>query len=313
MHVDVHQHLWPASLVTELRRRREPPRLAGWTLHLHGQPDFAVAPEHHDPQLRAEQAKVDGLDVALIGLSSPLGIEWLPAAEAAPLLRAYHDGVAALSAPFRAWAAASLAAIDPDGVAAELERGCVGLQLPADALLDQAGYARCRPLLALLEQLGRPLFIHPGPADAAHQAPPWWAPLVPYVQQMHAAWYAFQAYGRRAHPGLRVCFAMLAGLGPLHAERLAARRGTGRPMDPDCFVETSSYGPRAVDATLRVLGVDTIVHGSDRPYAAPADLGLDPAARFALRASNPIRLLNLKLLNLKEAAWNGTYRRPSTT
>ena len=30
-----------------------------------------------------------------------------------------------------------------------------------------------------------------------------------------------------AHPRLRVCFALLAGLAPLHAERLAARGGVG--------------------------------------------------------------------------------------
>ncbi|MDT7683398.1 MAG: hypothetical protein QOG57_3708 [Pseudonocardiales bacterium] len=36
--VDVHQHLWPSQLVAALRARCEPPRLAGWTLHLAGEP-----------------------------------------------------------------------------------------------------------------------------------------------------------------------------------------------------------------------------------------------------------------------------------
>src|SRR5207253_2939838 len=83
-------------------------------------------------------------------------------------------------------------------------------------------------------------------------------PLVPYVQQMHQAWFAFRTYGRPCHPGLRVCFAILAGLAPLHGERAAAR-GAGRGVvDADAFVETSSYGPRAIDATVRVLGIDVI-------------------------------------------------------
>jgi predicted TIM-barrel fold metal-dependent hydrolase len=290
--IDVHQHLWPEPLVAELRRRHEPPRLVGWTLHLRGEPEFVVDPEHHDARIRAELVEADGLDTALISLSSPLGIESLPAEQAAPLLRAYHDGVAALPTQFRAWAAASLTEVDPGAVARALDRGCVGLQLPATALLDAAGYARCQPLLALLEQRGQPLFIHPGPAPLTLGGPAWWAPLVPYVHQMHAAWYAFGVYGRPAHPRLRVCFAMLAGLAPLHSERFAAR-GTGNgEVDPGCYVETSSYGPRAVDATLRVLGIDVIVHGSDRPYATPADLRLDPAARFAVRDTNPIHLLD---------------------
>ncbi|MEV4257610.1 amidohydrolase, partial [Spirillospora sp. NPDC049652] len=57
------------------------------------------------------------------------------------------------------------------------------------------------------------------------------------------------------------------------------------------FVETSSYGPRAADAVVRALGVDVVVHGSDRPYAAPLDLGLGEAARHAFRVANPYRLL----------------------
>jgi predicted TIM-barrel fold metal-dependent hydrolase len=59
------------------------------------------------------------------------------------------------------------------------------------------------------------------------------------------------------------------------------------------FVETSSYGNRAVDSVLRVLGVDMLVFGSDRPYAQPQrDFGLGDAARHAIRATNPARLLH---------------------
>jgi hypothetical protein len=125
----------------------------------------------------------------------------------------------------------------------------------------------------------------------------WWAAVVPYVQQLHAAWFAFRAYGRPAYPRLRVCFTALAGLGPLHGERLAARGGTGPlargVVDPHMYVETSSYGCRAVDAVLRVLGVDMLVFGSDRPYAQPRpDLGLGDAARHAICVRNPARLLH---------------------
>jgi hypothetical protein len=83
---------------------------------------------------------------------------------------------------------------------------------------------------------------------------------------------------------------MLAGLAPLHRERLLARGGS--PVsDPDVFLDTSSYGPRAVDAVLREVGVDRLVHGSDRPVIAAADLGLGDAVEVALRERNPARLL----------------------
>jgi len=289
--VDVHQHLWPAKLIDALRSRRTPPLLDGWTLHLDGEPDFVVDPLHHDVDRRVATARSDGTDVVLVSLSSPLGIETLPPDEAAPLLDAYHDGVYALPPQFRAWAAAGVVEIDPGALEQQLERGCVGLQLPATALADAASYERCAPLLDVLERRGQPLFVHPGPSTRQPDAPAWWPALVDYAQQMHAAWFAFRVFGRPAHPRLRVCFAMLAGLAPLHGERFAARAAERSAVDPDVFLETSSYGARAVDATVRELGIDVLVHGSDRPYAAPTDPRLGAAAAHALRTHNPRRLL----------------------
>jgi predicted TIM-barrel fold metal-dependent hydrolase len=295
--VDVHQHLWSPSLVTALRARREPPYLDGWTLHLHGEPPYDLPPADHDVALRAELAVADGLGLALVSLSAPIGVEWLPAAEARPLLDAYHEGAVALPEPFGAWAAACVRDVDARATAECLDQGFAGLQLPADALMDAAGYARCAPLLELLEERDLPLFVHPGPAAGGSEGPGWWPAMVPYVQQMHAAWFAFRAYGRPRHPRLRVCFALLAGLAPLHGERFAARGGGGTEPDPSVFVETSSYGPRSVESVVRALGVDAVVQGSDRPYAEPPrhpGHGLGGAAAYAFRVANPRRLLTGK-------------------
>jgi 6-methylsalicylate decarboxylase len=294
--IDVHQHLWSEGLIAALRARRTPPRMRGWTLELAGEPDYLVDPMSHDAEARAAEAAGDGVELALVSLSSPLGIETLPPEEANELLAAYHDGVLALPAPFGGWAAACLTEIDSGALARELARGFAGLQLPATALLDAAGYDRVGPLLDVLEAAGKPLLVHPGPAAApqADTAPPWWPALVPYVQQMHGAWFAFRAYGRARHPGLRVCFAILAGLAPLHGERFVARAGARNPVDPGVFIEISSYGTRAVDATIRVLGIDALVNGSDRPYAEPARLELGGAALQAIRSANAQRLLYSK-------------------
>jgi 6-methylsalicylate decarboxylase len=292
--VDVHQHLWPPRLIEALRGRHAPPRLRGWTLELDGEPAYPVDPRHHDLDLRRRQAIADGLDAALISLSSPLGIELLPAGDGRELLDAYHEGVLALAKPFAAWAAASLTDVDPGALRRLLDRGFVGLQLPANALCHERGYARAGPLLEVLEDAGVPLFIHPGPAGVPRDAPPWWPAIVSYVQQMHEAWYAFGAFGRLRHPRLRVCFAMLAGLAPLHGERFLARTGLRTVFDENAFLDVSSYGTRAVDATVRVLGIDVLVDGSDRPYASPVFHGLGAAAHAAIRGANPLRLLDRK-------------------
>ncbi|ETK31777.1 amidohydrolase family protein [Microbispora sp. ATCC PTA-5024] len=295
MAVDVHQHLWTPSFLEALRARTRPPVLDGWTLVLEGETPFEVDPADHDLDSRLKRNA--GLELALVSLSSPLGIEHLPPAEAWPLVDAYHEGARALPAPFGAWAAAPVADPDPVRLAATLDQGFAGLQLPATAVQDDAGLRRAAPLLDVLEERGLPLFVHPGAAagGAAGSEPVWWAAVVPYVQQMHAAWYAFQAFGRPRHPRLRVCFALLAGLAPLHSERQINRGGHGRGLvDPDLFVETSSYGPRAVDAVIRELGIDVVVNGSDQPYAEAPSPDLGDAARHAITVVNPHRLLTRK-------------------
>lgn len=285
MRVDVHQHLWTPEFIEALRGRTAAPRLAGdgWTLLLDGEPDYRVDPRDHDPAARLAANRADRLDLALVSLSSPLGVEHLPAAEAGPLLDAYHLGALALPAGFGAWAAACVTEPDAAHLARRLDDGCVGLQLPATALTGAGGYAHCEPLLRILEERDKPLFIHPG-AARPDDRPQWWAASVDYVQQMHTAYYAFAAFGRPAHPALKVCFAMLGGLAPLHRERAAARGGPSLAADSRVWFDTSSYGPAAIAAVRAQTAHGTgprIVLGSDRPYAAPAVLTDEAAAEGA--------------------------------
>ena len=296
--VDIHQHLWPESLLALLAEREQAPRIAraggAWTLQLRGEPDARVDLRDHDPVRRAALAVADGLDRALIAPSLPLGIETLPASEAEPLLAAYHDGAADLPAPFGAWASVGLDRPDTTELSSLLDRGFVGACVAAGALASPAGYDHLGAVLELLERRGAPLLIHPGPAapigDGA-PSPPWWPAVTDYVAAMQRAWYAFAAWGRPAHRKLRVCFAMLAGLAPLHRERLVARGGTAS-FDPDVFLDVSSYGERAVDMVIREIGIDQLVLGSDRPVIAARELALGDAIDAALRRSNPARLLD---------------------
>jgi len=291
MVTDCHQHLWPPRLVDALRRRRSFPYLRGWTLHLPGEPPYRVDPAAHD--VEARRAREAGTDRVLVSLSSPLGIEHLAGPEGAELIGVWHESALRLPEPFRVWAAASVAEPDPDGVAKVLRSDrVVGLQLPATALASPAAVERAGPLLGEAERAGKPVLVHPGPAPAGDAGlPAWWPALGPYVSQLHLSWLAWHVAGRARHPGLRIAFVALAGLAPLHHERLGARGGALGPVDPQVFYETSSYGTRAIDAMVRVVGVDPIVHGSDRPYAEPADPGLGAAFTHAMRIVNPSVLI----------------------
>jgi len=292
--IDVHQHLWTEPLVEALADRREFPfvrREQGLTvLFLASERPYVIDLSSESPARRAALVEADGLDRALLCLSSPLGIEALPREQSLPLIDAYHDGALSLGGPFGVWGAVALDRANPDDVDRALDRGCVGLSLPAGALGGVGAISRLSPLLGRLEQRGAPVFIHPGPGSgsasyashnggqAALSDPLWWPALTRYVNEMHAAWLAFLTAGRSQHPTLRVIFTMLAGLAPLHWERLASRGGPSPYLsDPLVFYETSSYGSSAVRMLEEVVGREQLLYGSDRPVVEPGELGMPEA------------------------------------
>jgi hypothetical protein len=296
--IDLHQHLWPEPLLALLARRSAPPRLRrrghGWELVLAGEAPSSLELAAHDPVVRALEAERDGFDRIAIAPSAPLGIESLPEEDAVPLLGAFHAGILELGAPYLLWGALGGHDLTGPAVDALLDAGAVGACLPAGLLAGEAELAAAAPALERLGARGAPLLVHPGPVAAAHAgAPAWWPALTAYVAEMNAAWHAFAALGRPAHPRLRVLYAMLAGGAPLHAERLEARGGpVGAVHDELTFFDVSSYGPRTVDAMLRVVGADRLVYGSDRPVVEPRALGaLGRSVMHALAAANPARLL----------------------
>lgn len=289
--VDVHQHLWPPAFLEELRRRRHPPYLRGNLLCVDGEPPFQMDPAAHDVERRAAAELAEGRDLVLVSMSTPLGIEALPSAERSRLVDAWYGGVLALPAPFRAWATVPDRDADPGEVTAAVKDGCVGLQVGAQRMADPWALEALAPVLRRCEELDVPVLVHPGPVRRTPGTPPWWPAVHQYVAQQQAAWWAWTAVGRSLLPRLRICFVAGAGLAPLHHERYAARGGVRARVDPDTFVDTSSYGRQAIDHLTRALGIDPVVLGSDRPYAEPIGAGLGDAAQHAISVSNPRRLL----------------------
>ncbi len=288
---DCHQHAWSPALVDALRSRTRSPRLEGWELLLEGEPPYAVRPADHD--LAARRGR-DSDDLTLLSLSSPLGIETLPPEESAPLLDVWHAGADGLEPGHALWAAPRLVEPDAAELAQVLARPRVaGLQVPATVMLTPTALERLAPVLRVAEEADRPVLVHPGPATGPTTGVPgWWGALTDYPAQLAAAWFAWHTAGRALLPRLRIGFVALAGLAPLHHERLAQRGGQLGRLDPGVFYDTSSYGRQAVDAMTRVVGVDVVLHGTDRPYAAASELGLGPAFDHAVHVTNPHHFLN---------------------
>ena len=105
---------------------------------------------------------------------------------------------------------------------------------------------------------------------------------------MQAAWHAFAVWGRPAHPRLRVCFAMLAGLAPLHRERLVARGGARSATR----TSSSTSPPTAPERSTRCSARSASTGSSTAPTAPSirrAELPLGEAVHTALRGRNPAR------------------------
>ena len=274
---DVHQHLWPAPVLEVLRARREPPRLDGDVLEL-AEGRFPVDLREHDPAERLRLLDRDGVDIAV--LSPAPTLEWEACGE---LADAYHEGA-------RELAASSGGRFLPLACGACLE-GFAGACVSAAALLAGLG-----DLPADLERAGRVLFVHPGPpVPPPESAPPWWCAVTDYTAQMQAAYFAWAADGAGRHPGLNVVFAILAGGAPVQLERLQSREPGRTAIHSNVYLDTASYGRRALELCLGAVGPGRLVYGSDVPVVDPrptldALAALGPSVEEAARRENPTRI-----------------------
>jgi 6-methylsalicylate decarboxylase len=283
---DLHQHLWPPSLIELLNRRRDPPHLRGEVLTT-VEGSFPFDPDVHD--LRRRLADLDRwrIDVAVVSLQPTIGLDLLPPDERREVCDAYNSGIAELVVGSGGRLRAFSAGVWQAGFAGV----CVGASQALDpgALEDN---------LTLLEEANGVLFVHPShvhPPPAG--APPWWTAMTAYTSEMQAAYLTWVEHGAPRWPRLRVVFSLLAGGAPFQLERLGSRGvATRRFTDAPLYLETSSYGRSAVDLSIAALGIDRIVHGSDYPVIEPVETldalaRLGPAAFASVVSENPSGLL----------------------
>jgi 6-methylsalicylate decarboxylase len=283
---DVHQHLWPESLVTALAGRTSPPLIRGHTLVLDPEGAFEIDPAAYGFEACIGNLDRAGIDVAIVSCPPTLGIDKLDDVEAESLRDAYHEG--------------ALAAVDAGGgrvLALSMERprdGFVGTIVAADDLAD---LDRVAPVLDEIERRETFLFVHPGAACAPAGAPAWWASAIDHTAQMQRAYAAWLAHGVERWPSLRVVFAILAGGAPFQLERMQSRGfDIGNALHETVYLDASSYGRRALELCLATFGARQIVFGSDAPVISPEFTlshirSFGQAATEALCQSNPESLL----------------------
>ena len=275
---DLHQHLWPPALIEALQKRHERPRLRGRILQLPSG-ETAVDLQTHELDARLAALDRDEIDIAVISCPPTLELD-------GELVEAYHEGMLELVAASDGRLRALACGAARDGFA--------GASVSALQLGDLAALA---PLLTALEHRGALLFVHPGPALTPQGAPDWWPSVIGYTAQMQAGYGAWLAGGAAAWPDLRVLFAILAGGAPIQLERLASRGiDTRAVLHDNVYLETASYGERALELTLATYGVGQLVYGSDWPVIDSEPTlrsvrGFGQAVVDAVCQDNPARLL----------------------
>ena len=300
--VDLHQHLWPEALVDRLRARSRFPYLRGWTLHTQGEAPYEIDPAHHVVADRLRQDAHDGIGLACVSLSAPLGHR--------VAARAVGAGPAGRLARGGGRPARRLLRLGVGLVAGAGPRGSRG---PARRRVRRRPGARDRRRDAgRLGALGSRAGRRRGPGVRSSCTRDRWRRTgtrrrcrtggrlssgTPRSSRPRGGPGTRGACGHRTRASGRVRGRRRVRARAPRATRRAGRYvGTGRPARARRHVVVRASGPRAL---VRVLGIDALVLGSDRPYAAPVtDLWGDAATR-AVRVTNPRRVLGLPVAGVE--------------
>lgn len=288
--IDIHQHLWPEPFVEALSLRKRAPRLQGGRLEIQGDTVWDVDLDAHRVERRLALLDRFELDTAVVSLQPTLGLDRLPADERDELVEAWEGGILELAGVTR------LVPLATSGPRA----GFAGLSVSAPELLDLPALA---PRIDALVAHGGFLFVHPATATVPPGKPDWWPAVVDYAGQMQAAYAAWLLAGVDHWPELDVVFAILAGGAPFQMERLSSRGVEERvAVRPRIWLDSASYGSRALDFTMSALGIDRMLFGSDAPIVDPEPTlrtveSFGQAVSTAMFTTNPLRLLDGRSAN----------------
>jgi len=295
MMIDMHAHWKPSEVTDALRARTREPRIVRGT----DGAEVLKAPRMADTPLAeafneaaAELARMDRQDVSVSVLSllgSFCWIEAQPVDVALPLCRKVNDGLAAICAahPGRFAAFAALPLTDMTAAAAEFERamglpGTIGAQLPGNFFLTRDDAEAARPLLAVADHRKAVLFIHHGPrpgdafpkiAGATDNARRRNGTLDMQASLSSVMVTLCMTDLLADYPDATVVVHNLGGNIPYEVERMDHRSLLDTPDEelPSArfrraaavYVDCNSFGPRAIEAAVRLYGAERIVCGTD--------------------------------------------------
>jgi predicted TIM-barrel fold metal-dependent hydrolase len=274
MMIDMHAHWRPAELADALRARTGEEPLAT----TFDEVDFHLA--------RMDRQGVETSVLSLLG--SFCWIEAQPPEVAAPLCRTVNDGLSAICRkhPGRFAAYAALPLTDISAAADEFERalglpGMIGAQLPGNAFLTREDAEAMRPPLEVANRRRAIVFIHNGPrpgdaypriardtdnASRRNGTLDMQANLSSVMVTLCLTDYL------ASYPDASIHVHNLGGNIPYEVERMDHRSLLDTPDEElpssrfrkaKVYVDCNSFGPRAIEAGVRLYGAERVLCGTD--------------------------------------------------
>jgi predicted TIM-barrel fold metal-dependent hydrolase len=321
MAIDCHAHWIPPGLAVALRERRTAPRIQttpDGERFITYQGNRSLDAALGDLEARCSLMRGQGVTMQVLSLAGLFGIDCLPVAESVPLVRLFNDAVGLVQrdVPEHFIGLAALPIADIPLACSELERACrlglAGAILPVDAFRTLAAASAYRPLFELGNRWKCHFFIHPGPVvpppevqvASVHEDHAWQRRIVLDTQARLSEVMVTLNYSDYLdpYPNVTVQVANLGGTIPFVMERMdeVARAQRDRPPMPSqhrmrVYVDTASFGPRAIAMAAACFGADRVVLGTDCPIFDTARMlqslaRLDAGAREQIQFANAERL-----------------------
>src|SRR5487761_2047630 len=294
MMIDMHAHWRPAEIADALRARAREPRILrnGDGVEVLKSPRMGEAPlteAFDDVGFHLGRMDRQGVEVSVLSLlGSFCWIEAQPLEESGPLCRIVNDGLSAICEehPGRFAAFAALPLVDISAAAAEVERalglpGMIGAQIPGNFFLTRDDAEAARPLLEVANRHRAVLFIHHGPRPG--DAFPKVAGETDNARRRNGTLDMQASLSSvmvtlcltdtlAPYPDVMVHVHNLGGNLPYEVERMDHRCLLDTPNEElpssrfrkaRVYVDCNSFGPRAIEAGVRLYGAERIVCGTD--------------------------------------------------
>src|SRR5580704_3803218 len=291
--IDMHTHWRPAEVADALRARTREPRILrngdGVEVLKSRMGEEALAKAFDDVEFHLGRMDRQGVGVSVLSLlGSFCWVEAQPLDVSGPLCRKINDRLSAICQehPGRFAAFAALPLTDMSAAAAELERamglpGVIGAQIPGNYLLTRNDAEAMRPLLDAANRHHAVLFIHHGPrpgdafpkvsgdTDNARRR----NGTLDMQASLSSVMVTLCLTEILAdYPDAMVCVHNLGGNLPYEVERMDHRCLLDTPDEElpssrfrkaKVYVDCNSFGPRAIEAAVRLYGAERIVCGTD--------------------------------------------------